>query len=144
MSAEDKISRLSQLFASVYSLYLNTQSAHWQVKGPNFYSLHMLFEKQYQAIAEQIDTIAELIVMNNAVVPATFVEIQSLSMIENFSSISDESQLLSYLENANAVAIRLITEMLEQGYDENTNTVLTDLLSYYEKEHWMIKASMAQ
>ena len=136
-----KIEQLNILFASVYTLYLNTQSAHWQVKGPSFYSLHMLFEKEYQLIALQIDSLAELLVMNDALVPANFTDIIRLSAIENFASTTNASVLLTHLINGNEVVIKLITQMLESGYDENTNAILTDLLAYYEKEFWMLKAS---
>ena len=139
--SEQKIQDLNKLFASVYTLYLNTQSAHWQVKGPAFYSLHMLFEKEYQAIALQVDTLAELIVMNDAPVPANFADVIKLSVIENFASTTDAVTLLNHLIAGNSAVIKLITAMLEAGYDENTNTLLTDLLAYYEKELWMLKAS---
>jgi starvation-inducible DNA-binding protein len=136
-----KIDELKILFASVYTLYLNTQSAHWQVKGPSFYSLHMLFEKEYQAIALQVDALAELIVMNDVLVPANFADIIRLSAIENFASTSNANVLLTHLINGNEMVIKLITQMLDAGHDENINAMLTDLLAYYEKELWMLKAS---
>ena len=137
----DKVALLNKLFASVYTLYLNTQSAHWHVKGPEFYSLHMLFEKQYQAIALQIDEIAELIVMSDAQAPAYFQQIVELSVIENFTVTSASQELLAYLIDGNAALVKLLTEMLESNLDENTNTALTDLLAYYEKELWMLRSS---
>src|SRR5687768_8007357 len=80
-SQRDLALSVAELLASSYILYLKTQSYHWNVTGPQFTSLHLLFERQYQEFIPAIDELAERIRALNFRAPGTFREFQSLSCI---------------------------------------------------------------
>src|SRR6266404_1348661 len=77
---------LSQLLADTYTLYLKTQNFHWNVKGPHFYSLHKMFEEQYQELAAAVDEIAERIRALGSYTPASFSQFASLSSLKEATS----------------------------------------------------------
>src|SRR5690554_5242112 len=72
MLKQSIITKLEKVLADSYSLYLKTQNFHWNVTGPHFYSLHKMFEEQYQDLASAIDEIAERIRILGAKVPASY------------------------------------------------------------------------
>src|SRR6476646_5526350 len=73
---------LSHFLADTYTLYLKTQSFHWNVRGPNFYSLHKMFEEQYQELAAAVDEIAERIRSLGSYTPATFAQYAQLTSLK--------------------------------------------------------------
>ena len=83
---------LSRVLAETYALYLKTQNFHWNVRGPEFYSLHLLFEKQYEELADAVDEVAERIRALGFFVDA------SLGAFRTKSSIKDEDKVLNFRE----------------------------------------------
>ena len=66
------VKKLEIILADTYALYLKTQNYHWHVKGPQFKSLHELFEMQYRELAEAVDGVAERLLIMGHKAPATF------------------------------------------------------------------------
>ena len=77
------INKLEVLLADTYALYLKTQNYHWHVKGPNFKTLHELFEMQYKELANAVDSIAERIVIMAHKAPATFTDLNKLKTLKD-------------------------------------------------------------
>ena len=75
--------RLSKLLADTYTLYLKTHNFHWNVTGPMFQTLHLMFEQQYIELAAAVDLIAERIRALGFPAPATYVDFLKLSSIKD-------------------------------------------------------------
>src|SRR5690606_21547676 len=91
------IDGLCQLLADNYSLYLKTQNFHWNVGGPHFYSLHKMFEEQYEALAEANDVIAERIRALNAPAPGSFSAFQKLTSLEEADAEATDAEMVTIL-----------------------------------------------
>jgi len=145
--------RLCQVLADTYVVYLKTQNYHWNVVGENFYSLHLLFEKQYQELADAVDEVAERIRALGSLAPATFEEYAALTHLKSTGtpSASDGSgraeQMLVNLGNDHKIIIDYLKEsvsVLEQTMDPGTVDLLTERLRAHEKMAWFLKSSLPQ
>jgi starvation-inducible DNA-binding protein len=76
-------SGLSNLLADTYTLYLKTHNFHWNVTGPMFRTLHLMFEEQYNELALAVDLIAERIRALGFPAPGTYKEFARLSSISD-------------------------------------------------------------
>src|SRR3989338_4819327 len=85
---------LSGVLADTYLLYLKTQNFHWNVTGSHFSMLHELFEKQYEELAEAVDTLAERIRALNFVTPASFAQFLALATLKEQSAVLDSDQMI--------------------------------------------------
>src|SRR3989338_2617157 len=91
------VKKLEIILADTYALYLKTQNYHWHVKGPQFKSLHELFEMQYVELAEAVDQVAERILIKGHKAPATFKEFESIKSIKDGNSESSGNQMVTEL-----------------------------------------------
>ena len=145
MSHHPNAIHLMQILADSYALYLKTQNYHWNVTGPNFASLHQLFEMQYTELATAVDDIAERIRALGSEAPgslAFFNEKQTLTPPLSDASAND---MVSDLEENHASLIDSIQALLardEVAEDEVTATLLSDRLTVHEKTRWMLDASL--
>jgi starvation-inducible DNA-binding protein len=136
---------LRVLLASNFVLYLKTHAAHWNVRGMFFYELHNLFEKQYQELWENTDTIAEKIRQLDADVSLTPQDQQSLSCIEPSQHLMDGSGYLKCLCNDHNRMIMLLNKVFALAEAENNQAVmnyLADRLDSHNKMRWFLKASL--
>ena len=99
------MNKLSIIMADTYALYLKTQNYHWHVKGPNFKSLHDLFELEYRDLAEAVDAVAERMLMMGHKAPATFKEFETLKTIKDGDSALNSNQMVSELALDNATLV---------------------------------------
>lgn len=136
---------LSQLLADSYNLYLKTQNYHWNVTGPQFHSLHLLFEGQYQDLATAVDDIAERIRTLGFRAPGSFTEFSKLSSIKEASGTpSAEDMVIDLAQDQGTVisTIREVWEKAEEAGDEGTIDLLSGRLSVHEKAGWMLRSSV--
>ena len=136
---------LERVLADTYALYLKTQNYHWHVKGPNFKSLHELFEVQYKDLADAIDVLAERLRALDATAPATFKALDSLKTIDDGDANVSSHDMVQDLVNSQQQIIKLIHDALkiaESENDEGTIGLLTDRVTYHEKARWMLRASL--
>ena len=139
------IDGLRVLLASNFVLYLKTHAAHWNVRGMFFYELHNLFEKQYQELWEQTDTIAEKIRQLDADVSLTPKDQLALSAIESVQCVTDGSGYLKILLNDHNRMIFLLNKVFELAEAEKNQAVmnyLADRLDSHAKMRWFLKASL--
>jgi len=135
---------LSKLLADTYALYLKTQNYHWHVKGPHFKTLHLLFEEQYQELAQSVDDIAERIVTLEEKAPATFSEFNRLKTIEDGDSSRTAEQMITDLYNDHQkiiIDLKKSIEIAQKNNDDGSLDLLTERLAHHEKIRWMLGAS---
>lgn len=135
---------LAVLLADTYALYLKTQNYHWHVKGPQFKSLHQLFEDQYQSLALAVDEIAERLLILGYKAPATFREYVNLTRIKEGDSNLKANEMVKQLAQDHQTLVkdlqRSIKVAQEQG-DEGTVTLLGERMAEHEKARWMLHSS---
>lgn len=135
---------LEQILADSYLLYLKTQNYHWNVTGPNFHSLHEMFEQQYRDLAEAVDTIAERIRAIGFYAPGSFKEYSGLSQLKEASGGETAQQMLANLQQDHEWIIRSMRDfmpVLEKVGDEETLDMIIGRLSTHEKTAWMLRSS---
>lgn len=138
------IHKLEILLADTYALYLKTQNYHWHVKGPQFKSLHELFEMQYQELAEAVDQVAERILMMGHKAPATFAEFNTLKTIKDGNSSLSANEMVTELAKDNNVLVNDLNQAVkiaQENNDEGTIGLLTERIGAHQKAHWMLQSS---
>ena len=134
---------LAGLLADTYVLRHSTQACHWNVVGPQFRSLHNLFEEQYEELDEAIDTIAERIRGLDYQTPGTLGGLQRLTRIHQPEDLRTSKTMLAHLIEANQQVIHRANEvrgMAEVAMDEATADLLIERLRVHEKAVWMLRS----
>lgn len=135
---------LSKVLASLYTLQLKTQNFHWNVEGPLFYSLHMLFEQQYTAIAMSVDEVAERLRAMNERAPGSYSEFSKLSILEDAPAQKIPAQeMIEILTKDHGKLAQLAAKVQEQADkidDKATTSMMDGLITFHEKSAWMIRS----
>jgi starvation-inducible DNA-binding protein len=134
---------LSRLLADTYSLYLKTHNFHWNVTGPMFQTLHLMFETQYNELALAVDLIAERIRALGFPAPGTYTDFANLSSIAETPGVPKAEEMIRLLvEGQESVArtARSIFPLAEKVNDEPTADLLTQRLQVHEKTAWMLRS----
>ncbi|MGB5961089.1 MAG: Dps family protein [Coleofasciculaceae cyanobacterium] len=138
---------LSRLLADTYSLYLKTHNFHWNVTGPMFQTLHLMFETQYTELALAVDLIAERIRALGFPAPGTYSDYAKLSSIEETSGVPKAQDMIRLLvEGQEAVArtARSVFPVADKVNDEPTADLLTQRLQVHEKTAWMLRSLLEE
>lgn len=138
------ITELARLLADTYALYLKTQNYHWHVRGPNFKSLHELFEEQYTSLTGAIDLIAERIVTLGGIAPASFDDFIKLTSIKKGQSTAKPDEMINDLYNDHKQVITDMNKAIkiaQQDEDEGSISLLSERIGEHEKMRWMLDAS---
>ncbi len=134
---------LSRFLADTYALYLKTQNFHWNVRGPEFYSLHLLFEKQYEELAEAVDEIAERIRALGFYVDASFSGFKDKTSIREETKVLTSKDMLLELIEAHETLIRGVRKVAEIG-DNDGDFATVDMigrrLGAHEKMAWFLRS----
>jgi starvation-inducible DNA-binding protein len=136
---------LARLLADTYGIYLKTQNFHWNLSGSEFYSLHILFEKQYQELAEAIDEIAERIRALGFYVDASFTGFLKLASIKDSEQIIPIREMLVYLLQGHEIIIRelrQLSSLAEKQNDPATVDLCGRRLNVHEKFAWMLRSQL--
>ncbi len=134
---------LSHLLADTYTLYLKTHNFHWNVKGPMFQTLHLMFETQYNELALAVDLIAERIRALGFPAPGTYAEYAKLSSIKETSGVPEATQMIRLLvkrQEAVTRTARKIFPVVDKASDEPTADLLTQRMQTHEKTAWMLRS----
>jgi starvation-inducible DNA-binding protein len=134
---------LSRLLADTYSLYLKTHNFHWNVTGPMFNTLHLMFETQYTELALAVDLIAERIRSLGFSAPGTYSEYAKLTSIPEPTGVPNaESMIQQLVEGQEAVVrtARSIFPLVDQANDEPSADLLTQRMQVHEKTAWMLRS----
>ena len=136
---------LSKLLADTYILYLKTQNFHWNIHGPEFYSLHLLSEKQYQELGEAVDEIAERIRALGFYVESTMESFLKLTSIKESPEIRPKHKYIEDLIKSHETVIkdcRSLGNIAEKQHDQATVDLIGRRLNVHEKAAWMLRASL--
>lgn len=134
---------LSRLLADSYTLYLKTHNYHWNVTGPMFQTLHLMFETQYTELAIAVDDIAERIRSLGEKAPGSYIEFSKLSSIKEAVGDVDAKDMIGDLVKAQESVIktaRSIFPVAESANDEATADLLTQRITLHEKTAWMLRS----
>jgi len=142
-SREHVAESLSRVLADTYTLYLQTHNFHWNVTGPQFRELHLMFEEQYTELAGAVDEIAERIRTLGYPAPGTYKAYAALSSIDEVEGVPNAADMLSFLLAGNEAVVRTAREALSvaQGAaDESSAALISDRLRIHEKTAWMLRS----
>lgn len=149
MSTERKnslIKGLSVFLADSYTLYLKTQNFHWNVTGPMFPSLHIMFEQQYTDLAAAVDEIAERIRALGAFAPGSYSQFGALATIQEANGVPKALEMAKQLEadhEAIAKQAHALVEAANALNDDVTADLCTTRMSVHEKTAWMLRSVVA-
>lgn len=141
----DIAASLNKVLADSYALYLKTHGYHWNVRGPNFQSLHVLLEGQYQEEWAALDDIAERIRALGELAPMGYGAFGNLSSLKDGNPENEWEAMLSELKADNETVIRTLREafpVADDAGDEATADLLTQRLQAHEKHAWMIRSTL--
>jgi starvation-inducible DNA-binding protein len=134
---------LSGVLADTYTLYLKTHSFHWNVEGPMFNTLHLMFMDQYTELWNALDLVAERIRSLGFPAPGTYEEFAELSSIQETRGVPEAMAMVGLLvEGHEAVArtVRKVFPVADKAHDESTADLLTQRLQVHEKTAWMLRS----
>jgi starvation-inducible DNA-binding protein len=134
---------LSRFLADTYTLYLKTHNFHWNVKGPMFNSLHLMFETQYNELWTSVDTIAERIRALDEPAPGTYSEFSKLTSLKEPVGIPHANEMIQQLLEGHEAVVRTarsVFPVAEKGGDEGSLDLLTQRIQYHEKTAWMLRS----
>jgi starvation-inducible DNA-binding protein len=134
---------LSRLLADTYTLYLQTHNFHWNVTGPMFSTLHLMFETQYTELALAVDLIAERIRSLGVPAPGTYSEYAKLSSIAETAGVPKAEEMIALLVEGQEAVVRTarsIFPMVDEAHDEPTADLLTQRMQLHEKNAWMLRS----
>jgi starvation-inducible DNA-binding protein len=133
---------LSRLLSDTYVLYLKTHNFHWNVTGPSFRTLHLMFEEQYNELALAVDSIAERIRALGFPAPGTYAFYARHSSIKETEGVPSANDMIKELvqgQEAVARTARSLYPVVEKASDEPTADLLTQRLQVHEKTAWMLR-----
>lgn len=139
------VQMLAQQLSNTYVLYIKTQNFHWNVIDPRFFSLHKLFEKQYEELAEALDDLAERIRMLGGKAPGSMQEFQQLASLEEGSSSASGDEMIQQLMEDHAAmadAMRAAISSANELGDDGTVDLLVQRLRSHEKNSWMLRSHL--
>ncbi|MEA9391182.1 Dps family protein [Acerihabitans sp. TG2] len=134
---------LSQLLADSYTLYIKTHYYHWNVTGPMFNSLHLMFETQYNELALAVDLIAERIRALGVYAPGTYHEFSKLTVIPEDSAVPKTDDMIKNLVAGQEAVVRTARSLfpiVEKTHDEASADLLTQRIQLHEKTAWMLRS----
>ena len=137
---------LSRVLADTYTLYLKTHNYHWNVTGPLFNTLHLMFETQYNELWIAVDLIAERIRSLGEFAPGSYAQFGSLTSIDEADGIPSAEAMIADLVKGHETVARTAREIfpsVDAASDEPTADLLTQRLQAHEKTAWMLRSMLA-
>ena len=137
---------LSRLLADTYTLYLKTHNFHWNVTGPMFNTLHLMFEQQYTELATAVDEIAERIRALGEPAPGSYSHYADLSSIREETGVPSAEDMIRQLvadQEAVVRTARSVFPAAEAASDEPTADLLTQRMQVHEKTAWMLRSMVS-
>lgn len=136
---------LSRLLADTYTLYLKTHNYHWNVTGPQFNSLHAMFEVQYTELALAVDLIAERIRALSEPAPGSYSQYAKLATVKEAEGVPSADEMVRQLAADQLTVVRTargVFPAADEARDEPTADLLTQRMQVHEKTAWMLRAQL--
>ncbi|MGI1679969.1 MAG: DNA starvation/stationary phase protection protein [Cellvibrionaceae bacterium] len=134
---------LKHLLADSYTLYLQTHNFHWNVTGPQFRELHLMFEEHYTELAIAVDDIAERIRTLGIAAPGTYKTFSELSSIKEVEGVPSSEKMVELLNQGHEQVVKTCRKVLrvaQDANDESSAALISDRMRIHEKTAWMLRA----
>jgi starvation-inducible DNA-binding protein len=134
---------LTHLLADTYTLYLKTHNFHWNVTGPMFQTLHLMFETQYNELALAVDLIAERLRALGHVAPGSYAEYSRLTSIPESTDVPPATEMVDQLAAGQEAVVRTARKAFkaaDAASDQVTLDLLTQRMQIHEKTGWMLRS----
>ncbi len=134
---------LSRLLSDSYLLYLKTQNYHWNVTGPQFQTLHILFENQYKDLAEAVDVIAERIRALGEFAPGSFTAFSKFTSIKEETAVPTAEEMIQNLVQGHEAIVSSARETIaltDTCEDDVTADLMVERMNVHEKAAWMLRS----
>ncbi|MGE3163636.1 MAG: Dps family protein [Planctomycetota bacterium] len=134
---------LCRVLADSYTLYLKTHNFHWNVTGPMFQTLHVMFEAQYTELAMAVDEIAERIRALGHAAPGSYAQFQKLSTVAEETGVPAAEEMIRQLVQGQETVVRTarkVVPIAEEAEDQVTLDLLTQRMQVHEKTAWMLRS----
>ena len=139
---------LSRLLADTYTLYLTTHNFHWNVTGPMFNTLHLMFMTQYTELWNAVDPIAERIRALGHFAPGSYGQFKTLASVPDVPptppKANDMIRILHQGHETVARTARELFPLAEKADDQPTADLLTQRLDIHEKTAWMLRSLLEE
>ncbi|MAG55856.1 MAG: DNA starvation/stationary phase protection protein [Planctomycetes bacterium] len=136
---------MGRLLADSYTLYLKTHNFHWNVTGPMFSTLHVLFEQHYTELALAVDEIAERIRALGFPAPGTYREFSALTSIEEPDGTPSATEMLEALVDDQKTVVgaaRSVLDVAEASGDPASVDLAVRRIELHEKNAWMLRSHL--
>ena len=140
---EEIASGLSRVLADTYTLYLKTHNFHWNVTGPMFQTLHLMFETEYNELWLAVDLVAERIRALGFPAPGSYRQFVELSSIKEDAGVPKAEEMIRKLVDGHetvARTARQVFKLAEGAHDQPTCDLLTQRMQVHEKTAWMLRS----
>lgn len=134
---------LAKVLADTYTLYLKTHNFHWNVTGPMFQTLHLMFEQQYNELALAVDLVAERIRALGHPAPGSYAQFSKLSSISEATAVPKAEDMIRQLVEGQEALVRTLRNVFataEKASDQVTIDLLTQRMQVHEKTAWMLRS----
>ncbi|TPW00555.1 MAG: starvation-inducible DNA-binding protein, partial [bacterium] len=134
---------LSRLLADTYTLYLKTHNFHWNVTGPMFNTLHLMFEAQYTELSLAVDLIAERIRALGFPAPGSYRQFAALTSLKEEDGVPAAEDMIRILVKDQEAVVRTarsIFPVIDEAHDEPSADLLTQRMQVHEKTAWMLRS----
>jgi starvation-inducible DNA-binding protein len=141
------IEAMKRVLADSYAMYIKTHYYHWNVEGPDFYQLHLLFERVYLEVYESIDTTAEHIRALGAYAPGSFGRYGEMTTIDDENTVPMALEMVNRLaiDNQKVIAtLKIAQKMAEDLGEVGVSNYLQDRIDNHQKHAWMLRATAAR
>nr|WP_317623671.1 Dps family protein [Sideroxydans lithotrophicus] len=138
---------LERMLADTYTLYLKTHNFHWNVTGPMFQTLHLMFMTQYTETWNAVDLVAERIRSLGYPAPGSYKEFAALTSIKESSSVPNAREMIRQLVDGQEAVVRTAREVLpiaEKAGDQPTVDLLSARMEVHEKNAWMLRSLLEE
>lgn len=134
---------LNKLLADTYTLYLKTHNFHWNVTGPMFQTLHLLFETEYNEMALAVDQIAERVRALGHPAAGSYAQFSKLTGVKEANGVPNATEMIKQLVEGQEEVVRTARKLIdvcEQAKDAPTVDLLTQRMEVHEKNAWMLRS----
>ena len=134
---------LSRVLADSYTLYLKTHNFHWNVTGPRFNTLHLMFEQQYTELWQAVDLIAERIRALGYPAPGSYSQYAKLSTVKEETGVPEANEMIRQLVTGQEIVAKTARKafsVAEKANDQPTADLLTQRMEVHEKNAWMLRS----
>lgn len=138
---------LSRMLADTYTLYLKTHNFHWNVTGPMFQTLHLMFMTQYNETWLAVDSLAERIRALGFPAPGSYKQFAALTSIKDSDGVPNAKEMIRQLVEGQETEVRTAREVFkiaDQANDQPTADLLTQRMTVHEQNAWMLRSLLEE